>query len=128
MLAAIPEEFRESMDCISAGLDRVLALLEVESECSDACFGIRCLVEMIKAKFDRTSNGGRDFSGGMSGEADVAGGVAPVGWDNRSFGCGYFFGAGTELVGLSRGLTHIGHEASLARAITRALKRRHSPR
>ncbi|KUE84783.1 hypothetical protein ASL20_31810 [Cupriavidus necator] len=55
VLIANPEDCRESLNCISAGLDRVLVLLEVESECSDACFGIRCLVAMIKAKFDRTA-------------------------------------------------------------------------
>lgn len=55
VLAANPEDRREALGCISAGLDQVLALLEVESEESDACYGIRCLVAMIKAKFDRTA-------------------------------------------------------------------------
>lgn len=55
VLAAIPEACRESLDCVSAGLDRVMALLEVESECSEACHGIRCLVGMIKAKLEQTA-------------------------------------------------------------------------
>ncbi|WP_455281671.1 DUF1484 family protein [Cupriavidus necator] len=55
VLAAIPVECLESLDRISAGLGSVLSLLEVESERSEACHGVHCLLAMIKSQLDQTA-------------------------------------------------------------------------
>ncbi|WP_232431488.1 DUF1484 family protein [Cupriavidus sp. UYPR2.512] len=41
-----PADCRESLEHISASLSCILSLLEVESERSEACHGIHCLVVM----------------------------------------------------------------------------------
>ncbi|KAF7962565.1 hypothetical protein AWV80_20345 [Cupriavidus sp. UYMU48A] len=53
MLAAIPGECLESLDRIKASLGSVLSLLEVESEHSEACHGVHCLLTMIKMQLDQ---------------------------------------------------------------------------
>ncbi|WP_235205958.1 DUF1484 family protein [Cupriavidus sp. SK-4] len=40
---------------VSAGLGCVLSLLEVESERSEVCHGVHCLVAMLKAQLDQTA-------------------------------------------------------------------------
>ncbi|QEZ43156.1 DUF1484 family protein [Cupriavidus oxalaticus] len=49
----IPAEILESLDRINAGLGSVLSLLEVESERSEACHGVHCLLAMIKMQLDQ---------------------------------------------------------------------------
>ncbi|WP_444634403.1 hypothetical protein [Cupriavidus oxalaticus] len=49
-IVAIPAECLESLDRIKAGLGSVLSLLEVESERSEACHGVHCLLAMIKVR------------------------------------------------------------------------------
>ncbi len=53
ILAAISGECLESLDRIKAGLGSVLSLLEVESERSEACHGVHCLLMMIKMQLDQ---------------------------------------------------------------------------
>ncbi|WP_042877544.1 DUF1484 family protein [Cupriavidus necator] len=55
VLAAIPAECLESLDRISAGLDSILSLLEVQSEHSEACHGVHCLLAMIKSQLNQTA-------------------------------------------------------------------------
>jgi hypothetical protein len=55
VLAANPADCLESLEHISASLSCVLSLLEVESERSEACHGIHCLVVMIKLRLDQTA-------------------------------------------------------------------------
>ncbi|QEZ42975.1 DUF1484 family protein [Cupriavidus oxalaticus] len=54
--AAIPAECLESLDRIKAGLGSVLSLLEVESERSEACHGVHCLLAMIKVQLDQMAD------------------------------------------------------------------------
>ncbi|AEI77458.1 hypothetical protein DUF1484 [Cupriavidus necator N-1] len=70
ILAAIPDCLY-SLGRVSAGLGCVLSLLEVESERSEVCHGVHCLVAMLKAQLDqtaeellRTSELGSDVAGG----------------------------------------------------------------
>ncbi|SPA02279.1 conserved hypothetical protein [Cupriavidus taiwanensis] len=49
----IPAETLESLDRIQAGLGSVLSLLEVESERSEGCHGVHCLLAMIKMQVDQ---------------------------------------------------------------------------
>ncbi|WP_439685922.1 DUF1484 domain-containing protein [Cupriavidus oxalaticus] len=53
ILVGIPAEALESLDRIKAGLGSVLSLLEVESERSEACHGVHCLLAMIKMQLDQ---------------------------------------------------------------------------
>ncbi|QQX83005.1 DUF1484 family protein [Cupriavidus necator] len=54
ILAAIPDCLY-SLGRVSAGLGCVLSLLEVESERSEVCHGVHCLVAMLKAQLDLTA-------------------------------------------------------------------------
>ncbi|MGH8788119.1 MAG: hypothetical protein ACREYA_23935 [Cupriavidus necator] len=54
ILAAIPDCLY-SLGRVSAGLGCVLSLLEVESERSEVCHGVHCLVAMLKAQLDQTA-------------------------------------------------------------------------
>jgi len=70
ILVAIPDCLY-SLGRVSAGLGCVLSLLEVESERSEVCHGVHCLVAMLKAQLDqtaeellRTSELGSDVAGG----------------------------------------------------------------
>ncbi|AMR81667.1 DUF1484 family protein [Cupriavidus nantongensis] len=49
----IPAETLESLDRIQAGLGSILSLLEVESERSEGCHGVHCLLAMIKMQVDQ---------------------------------------------------------------------------
>ncbi|MFJ4294006.1 hypothetical protein ACIP1U_30200 [Cupriavidus sp. NPDC089707] len=53
IFVGIPAETLESLDRIKAGLGSVLSLLEVESERSEACHGVHCLLAMIKLQLDQ---------------------------------------------------------------------------
>ncbi|MGY2486399.1 hypothetical protein [Cupriavidus sp. CP313] len=54
ILAAIPDCLY-SLGRVSAGVGCVLSLLEVESERSEVCHGVHCLVAMLKAQLDQTA-------------------------------------------------------------------------
>ncbi|SCU98026.1 conserved hypothetical protein [Cupriavidus necator] len=54
ILAAIPDCLY-SLGRVSAGMGCVLSLLEVESERSEVCHGVHCLVAMLKAQLDQTA-------------------------------------------------------------------------
>lgn len=53
IIVGIPAETLESLDRIKAGLGSVLSLLEVESERSEGCHGVHCLLAMIKMQVDQ---------------------------------------------------------------------------
>ncbi|MGN5476327.1 hypothetical protein ACTMU2_02920 [Cupriavidus basilensis] len=53
IFVGIPADTLESLDRIKAGLGSVLSLLEVESERSEACHGVHCLLAMIKIQLDQ---------------------------------------------------------------------------
>ncbi len=53
IFVGIPADTLESLDRIKAGLGSVLSLLEVESERSEACHGVHCLLAMIKMQLDQ---------------------------------------------------------------------------
>ncbi|MFS8932359.1 DUF1484 family protein [Cupriavidus taiwanensis] len=51
----IPAETLESLDRIQAGMGSVLSLLEIESDRSEGCHGVHCLLTMIKMQLDQVA-------------------------------------------------------------------------
>lgn len=51
----MPAETLELLDRVQAGMGSVLSLLEIESERSEGCHGVHCLLTMIKMELDQVA-------------------------------------------------------------------------